>query len=114
MPQRSRLASGAFVGACQSQSRSRENSSALPRSRKDGFPGQQWTCVGMTEMNEVPTCVRMTYGYASEGVRPPIYAVSASVLPEERQRCLNAGMDGHIAKPVALAQLRALLEPIST
>jgi two-component system, sensor histidine kinase len=39
----------------------------------------------------------------------PIIALTAAVLSEERQRCLDAGMDQFIAKPVRLAELRAML-----
>jgi signal transduction histidine kinase/DNA-binding NarL/FixJ family response regulator len=39
----------------------------------------------------------------------PIVALTAAVLPEERQRCLEAGMDRFLAKPVRLAELRAML-----
>lgn len=40
----------------------------------------------------------------------PIIALSASVLPEDRARCLDVGMDGHLAKPIDRAALRAALE----
>jgi CheY-like chemotaxis protein len=39
----------------------------------------------------------------------PIVALTAAALPEERQRCLEAGMDRFLAKPVRLAELRAML-----
>lgn len=39
----------------------------------------------------------------------PIVAVSASVRPEDRDRCTAAGMDGFLAKPVALAELASML-----
>ena len=43
------------------------------------------------------------------GHRMPIVALSANVLSEERQRCLAAGMDDYLAKPIDVAQLvRAL------
>jgi CheY-like chemotaxis protein/HPt (histidine-containing phosphotransfer) domain-containing protein len=40
--------------------------------------------------------------------RTPIIAMTAGVL-EDRQRCLSAGMDDHIAKPVLLADVQMVL-----
>src|SRR5690606_33710646 len=39
----------------------------------------------------------------------PIIALTAHILPEHRERARQAGMTGHMAKPVELAQLEALL-----
>ncbi|WP_414664315.1 ATP-binding protein [Horticoccus sp. 23ND18S-11] len=39
----------------------------------------------------------------------PVIALTAAALPEERQRCLDAGMNRFLAKPVRLAELRAML-----
>jgi signal transduction histidine kinase/CheY-like chemotaxis protein len=39
----------------------------------------------------------------------PIIALTAAALPEERQRCLESGMDRFLAKPVRLAELRDML-----
>jgi CheY-like chemotaxis protein len=36
----------------------------------------------------------------SDGHRTPIIALTADVMNEDRARCLAAGMDGHVAKPV--------------
>jgi len=41
--------------------------------------------------------------------RPRIYAVTANVFPEDRRRCLEAGMDGVLTKPLELRELYALL-----
>ena len=43
------------------------------------------------------------------GVRVPIIAVTASTMPGDRQRCLDAGMDDHLSKPVRAAELEAML-----
>ncbi|MFO1318468.1 MAG: CHASE domain-containing protein [Burkholderiales bacterium] len=44
------------------------------------------------------------------GRRTPIFALTADTLPGDRERCLDAGMDGHLAKPLSMDQLRAALE----
>ncbi|MBC7700492.1 ATP-binding protein [Aquabacterium sp.] len=41
--------------------------------------------------------------------RVPIVALTANVLPEERQRCLDAGMDDHLPKPFHRHDLAHLL-----
>jgi CheY-like chemotaxis protein len=40
----------------------------------------------------------------------PIIALTAHILPEHRERARLAGMNGHMAKPVDLAQLKTLLD----
>jgi PAS domain S-box-containing protein len=42
--------------------------------------------------------------------KPPIVAVSADDGPENRRKCLEAGMDDFIAKPVTLAKLKSVIE----
>jgi two-component system, sensor histidine kinase and response regulator len=44
------------------------------------------------------------------GQRPVIIAMTANAMEEERDRCLKAGMDDHISKPVRLEELRTMLE----
>jgi two-component system, sensor histidine kinase len=43
--------------------------------------------------------------------RVPIIALTAHVLADEKQRCLDAGMDAHIGKPHTIEELRAVLPP---
>src|SRR3546814_8148664 len=45
--------------------------------------------------------------------QPRICAMSASVLDEERQACIDAGMDRHLSKPFRRAELAALLDDIA-
>jgi len=44
--------------------------------------------------------------------RLPVFAMTAHALAEERQRCLAAGMQGHIAKPLDMAVLVGTLAPL--
>src|SRR5882672_3615031 len=44
------------------------------------------------------------------GSRMPVVAVTASAMRGEEERCLAAGMDAYLAKPVAIDRLRATLE----
>ena len=40
----------------------------------------------------------------------PILALTASVLPEDQQRCFDAGMDGVLAKPIDFPELLTVIE----
>ena len=42
--------------------------------------------------------------------RPRILATTAYALEGDKERCLNAGMDGYISKPVQIEELRSALE----
>jgi CheY-like chemotaxis protein len=43
-------------------------------------------------------------------VRTPVVALTAHILSEHKERARLAGMDGHMAKPVELSQLREVIE----
>jgi PAS domain S-box-containing protein len=66
--------------------------------------------VQMPEMDgyEATRLIRQAEG---AGGRPPthIVAVTAHALPIERERCLEAGMDAHLPKPLTLDSLAAAL-----
>jgi CheY-like chemotaxis protein len=46
----------------------------------------------------------------NQRVRTPVVALTAHILTEHKERARQAGMDGHMAKPVELSQLRELIE----
>jgi len=62
----------------------------------------------MPEMDgyEATLAIRKSEG---TGKHTPVVALTASALPEDRQRCLEAGMDGYLTKPVSITALRAAL-----
>ncbi|MEM9177596.1 MAG: response regulator [Myxococcota bacterium] len=48
---------------------------------------------------------------AAEGARrTPIIALTAATTVEDRRRCLDAGMDDHIAKPITRDALAEMLD----
>lgn len=44
--------------------------------------------------------------------RTPILAVTADAMPEDAARCMAAGMDGHLAKPISHAALYAAMDQV--
>ena len=62
----------------------------------------------MPDMNGYETARRIR---SSEppGQRIPIIALTANVLPEDRQKCLDVGMDDYVAKPINRDDLFAAL-----
>jgi CheY-like chemotaxis protein len=46
---------------------------------------------------------------ASQQRQPWIIALTANALPEDRQICLDAGMDEYISKPISIPTLTRLL-----
>jgi signal transduction histidine kinase/DNA-binding response OmpR family regulator len=54
---------------------------------------------------------RMRAAEAKHGATPtPIIAVTANAMQGEEQRCLTAGMDAYLVKPVSIERLRGTLE----
>jgi CheY-like chemotaxis protein/HPt (histidine-containing phosphotransfer) domain-containing protein len=66
----------------------------------------------MPEMSGFEVTAAIRQRERQTGAHVPIIAVTAHALPGDRKRCLDAGMDGYLAKPMQADQLLALLEPI--
>jgi len=66
--------------------------------------------IQMPEMDGFQATREIWKRWASED-RPKIIAITAYALEGDRERCLAAGMDDYISKPLRLDKLRAVLEP---
>lgn len=65
--------------------------------------------VQMPKLDGIET-TRCIYNRFAEGDRPIIIALTAHAMQEERDRCLEAGMNNHLSKPVRLEELQTILE----
>jgi PAS domain S-box-containing protein len=65
--------------------------------------------VQMPDMDGFETTAAIRARELSTGGRVPIVALTAHAMKGDRERCLNAGMDGYLSKPVQLQDLRDLL-----
>ena len=76
----------------------------------EDFDGVVITDVRMPGMDGLEATRRIRARELSEGMpRTPIIAATAHVLEEDRQRCLDAGMDDVITKPVQQKKLHETL-----
>jgi CheY-like chemotaxis protein len=63
----------------------------------------------MPEMDGL-TATREIRKMQVDGERTPIVALTANVMGEEFQRCIDAGMDDALGKPIDAARLQDVLE----
>ncbi|TAD90324.1 MAG: hybrid sensor histidine kinase/response regulator [Alphaproteobacteria bacterium] len=83
---------------------------ALTRFQQDLY-GLVLTDFHMPEMDGFELTAALRDVEAKGGLpRTPIVALTADALPGTEQRCLDAGMDGYLTKPIETAALISLLE----
>ncbi|MGO0060816.1 ATP-binding protein [Brevibacillus fluminis] len=64
----------------------------------------------MPEMNGFEATRRIRQSELSTGLHVPIIALTANAMREDRDLCLEAGMDDYLSKPFTFEQLQAILE----
>jgi CheY-like chemotaxis protein len=63
----------------------------------------------MPEMDGFEATRAIRAGEEGSGRHQPVVAMTANASAEDREQCLAAGMDDHLAKPVRLEDLEAQL-----
>jgi CheY-like chemotaxis protein len=65
--------------------------------------------VQMPELDGLRTAAAIRARGEAAGGRVPIVALTAHAMKEDRQRCLDAGMNDYLSKPVSLDKLRVVV-----
>jgi PAS domain S-box-containing protein len=65
----------------------------------------------MPEKNGYEATQHMRAQERGTGQHVPILAMTANALPSERQKCLNAGMDEYLSKPIHVERFKELVAP---
>jgi len=66
--------------------------------------------VQMPEMDGLEATALIREGERSNGKHTPIVAMTAHAMVGDRERCLDAGMDAYVSKPLQIKELFALIE----
>jgi PAS domain S-box-containing protein len=77
---------------------------------KNNHPALIFMDVQMPEMNGIEATVAIRKNEKTKGIRTPIFALTAGVTKGEREKCLEAGMDDFLSKPIDQLALRTLLK----
>ena len=65
----------------------------------------------MPDMDGYEATEALRHQEATSGGHTPVLAVTAGTATGDRERCLNAGMDDYVAKPLKMETLAKALEP---
>jgi two-component system, sensor histidine kinase and response regulator len=68
--------------------------------------------VQMPEVDGLETARAIRARERNGTVHMPLIAVTAHAMNGDRERCLEAGMDGYLTKPIQLGQLFAAIEQV--
>jgi CheY-like chemotaxis protein len=69
--------------------------------------------VQMPRMDGMEACAQLRAHERQGGVSRRIYAMTAYAMPGDRERCLEAGMNGYVSKPIRPGELDALLTNVA-
>jgi two-component system sensor histidine kinase/response regulator len=70
--------------------------------------------IQMPEMDGLEATAHIRTQERTTGAHIPIIAVTAHTLDNDRERCLAAGMDGYVAKPIQAADLWQVITEVAT
>jgi len=68
--------------------------------------------VEMPEMNGFEATIAIREKEKSSGAHLPIVAMTAHALKEDKERCLTAGMDAYVSKPIDATKFFAVIESL--
>jgi PAS domain S-box-containing protein len=68
--------------------------------------------IQMPDLDGLQTTARIREMERSSGKRLPIVAMTAQIGDSDRQRCLKAGMNAYVSKPIRIADLMNLIESV--
>jgi CheY-like chemotaxis protein/HPt (histidine-containing phosphotransfer) domain-containing protein len=69
--------------------------------------------VQMPEMSGIEATQAIRARERADGARLPIVALTAHAMQGDRERCLGAGMDGYLSKPIDVDELLATVERVA-
>ncbi len=70
--------------------------------------------VQMPGMNGLDATAAIRAHEKETGRQTPIIAITAHAMRGDRERCLDAGMDGYVSKPIRLDELRRVLNEVGS
>ena len=70
--------------------------------------------VQMPEMDGLAATAGIREGEKDKGTHLPIFAMTAHAMKGDRERCLDAGMDGYITKPVRFSDIEQTLSGLAS